>query len=91
MAEITYTAATLARIEQQRRERVTRLASGARHFIVTPDHVIPGAWIVRNPKIPGLVEIVLADGSCSCRRSQLWGTCKHAARVAELHGETRTE
>lgn len=90
MAEIQYTPAILQRIETERRERVARLAGRAHDYTVTPDTVIPGAWIVRNPRIPGLCEIVLEDGSCSCRRSRIWGRCKHAAIVETRHGEMRT-
>lgn len=52
---------------------------------------ITGGWLVRNPRIPGTVEIVHPDGSCSCRKYRTWGRCKHAAIVAERHGETRTQ
>jgi hypothetical protein len=76
----TNTPDTLQRIEQARREQVTRLASRAHHFTVTPD-TITGGWLVRNPKIAGTVELVHPDGSCSCRMYRLWGRCKHAARV----------
>ena len=89
MAEIQHTPATLQRIETERRERVSRRASQGRHFQVEPDHIVPGAFLVRNPKIPGTVEIVTAAGECSCRRYRVWGACRHAARVEEPQGATR--
>lgn len=89
--EIRYTPEVMARIEEARRERVARLAREGGPYDVAPDHVLPGAWIVRDRQLPGIVNIVTADGSCSCQRSRIWGNCPHAARVAELHGETRTQ
>ena len=64
MAEIQHTPATLQRIETERRERVSRRASQGRHFQVEPDRIVPGVFLVRNPKIPGTVEIVTAAGEC---------------------------
>lgn len=86
----TLTTDTLQRIETERRETVERLARQAAHLEVTRDTMTAG-WIVRNPKIPGCVEIVTEDGRCSCHRFQLWDRCKHAARVEVLYGEMRTQ
>jgi len=72
--------ATLARIAAARRETVARLAAQARHFTVERDELTSG-WIVRNPRIPGTIELVTVDGACSCRRFRVWGRCKHAALV----------
>lgn len=86
MTELTYTPATLERIEAERRERVSRLASEGRAYTVTPDHVLPGAFLVRSATLPGVVQIVTADGRCSCRRYAVWGRCKHAAVVEARSG-----
>lgn len=83
---ITITDTIQDRIDSQRREIISRLAAQASHFVTEPDTIHPGAWIVRNPKIPGRCEIVTPDGQCTCRRFRLSDRCKHSAIVAVRFG-----
>lgn len=73
------------RIETERRECVSRLARQASHFETAPE-VVTGGHVVRNPRIPGRVEVVNRAGECTCRRFAVRGRCKHAALVEEWHG-----
>jgi hypothetical protein len=75
----------MARAEQMRLESLSRLAAKADHFTIEPDHVKPGGWIVRNPKIPGRIELVNAEGRCTCNYYRIWDRCKHSALV-QGHG-----
>lgn len=83
---VTYTPETLERIEEARRERLSRLASRAAHFATEADPVHSGGYIVRNQRVPGRVEVVNAAGDCSCRRFAIWRRCKHAALVETRYG-----
>ncbi len=58
-----------------------RLAAQGQHLEVEPDTVHLGAWVVRNPRIPGRCQIVMADGTCTCQHYRLWNRCKHSATV----------
>jgi hypothetical protein len=75
----------LRRIDVAERERASRLAAKADHFTIEPDHVKPGGWIVRNPRIPGRIELVNAEGCCTCNYYRIWDRCKHSALV-QGHG-----
>lgn len=85
---VVFTDEAMQRIEEARRERASRLAREGNGLEVSPDHVLPGAWIVRDPARPGIVHIVTAGGRCSCQRYRVWDRCPHVARVEELYGET---
>jgi len=82
---VTITPEALQRIEVDRRERSRRLALQASHFETAPD-AITGGHVVRNPRIPGRIEVVNTSGECSCRRFTLWGVCRHSALVEQRHG-----
>lgn len=49
-----------------------------------PDPVKPGGWIVRNEATPHRIELVNAEGCCSCIGFAVQGYCKHAALVANM-------
>lgn len=83
---LTLSAVAQERADRMRQDDLERLARQALHFTTERDTISPG-WIVRNPKVPGRVELVNDHGECSCRRFQLWSICKHAAIVAYRHGE----
>lgn len=70
------------RIREAHRERTARLATRAAHYQI---EVEAGGYIVRNPRVPGRIEVVSTDGVCSCGQWAIWHRCKHAAIV-----ETRT-
>jgi len=82
--------AMLARIEAARRETVARLAVRARHFNVERDPLTSG-WIVRNPRIPGRIELVSEDGARTCQHYRMWDRFKHAALVEVLKEQMETE
>lgn len=88
MSTTTFTPETYRRIDEARQEQVMRLATRAAHMTVERDR-LTGGWIVRNPRIPGTIELVSGAGDCSCRQYRTWGRCKHAARVEQLHGTIR--
>lgn len=83
---VTFTPETQARIEADRRERTSRLASQASHLQTEEDSMHAGGYIVRNPRVPGRIEVVSPTGECSCRQFTVWGRCKHAALVEERYG-----
>jgi hypothetical protein len=74
------------RIDEQRQETISRLASRAQHFTAEPDAIKLGGWIVSNPKIPGRIELVTVDGHCTCRQYALFDRCKHTAIVGTRQG-----
>lgn len=79
----------MQRLDALLQERTTRLARKADHFEVSPDTVHPGAWIVRNPRVPYRIEIVDQEGRCSCSHYRMWDRCKHSALVATRKGGAR--
>lgn len=70
-------------LEQIRRERLSLLARQSRDLEAERDSVIPGAWIVRDPRYPGRCNLVTTDGQCTCRQFRTWDRCPHAAVVME--------
>jgi hypothetical protein len=78
---VTFTDEAMARIDANRRETISRLASRAEHFTAEPDAVRPGGWVVRNTHVPYRIFLVNQFGQCNCRQYQLWDRCKHAALV----------
>lgn len=82
---VTLSIEAQVRVMIDQAERTERLARQALHFTTERDPLGQG-WLVRNPKIPGTVELVSPQGHCSCRRYRLWDCCKHAALVEVRHG-----
>lgn len=82
-----FTDEAMARIDQLQLERTARLSRKADHFTVSPDPVKEGGWIVRNPRVPHRIELVDAQGRCTCRPYAVWGACKHAALVETRKGQ----
>lgn len=73
-------------IEERRREALHRLAKRSTNFYAEPDTVHPGAWIVRNRKIPYRFHLVTPDQQCTCQQFALWDQCRHLAVVATQEG-----
>lgn len=82
-----FTAEAIARIEQMQLERTARLAAKAHHMDASPDPIHPGAWVVRNPRVPYRVFLVDQHGQCCCSHFATWDRCKHAALVATRKGQ----
>jgi hypothetical protein len=61
----------------------TRSRSQASRLTAEPDPVKPGGWIVRDAETPYRIQLVNADGECSCVAYGVWGQCRHVALVAK--------